>query len=146
MPSGQNLTDDELLDLIEKERSAFSDDYVPLHHEKLDALKKCSNLVAKDRNSISRNTQKRRAHIILTDIWAYLPEVFVLCSLATNPTKLGTLKSRDYLGKLLRWWKEADQPRALLETVERLSEILPSRKAGLTSNDSIPGWQKVYLS
>lgn len=65
MPSRHNLTDEDLLDLIEKERSTFSSDYVTLPHEKLDALKKCSNLVVIDRNSISRNTRKLRAQLSL---------------------------------------------------------------------------------
>jgi hypothetical protein len=133
MPSDQNLTDEKLLELVEKERHTFSGDYFPLHHKNLDAVKKCSDLIAQDRNSIHRNTPKTRAHTILTDIWAHLPEVFVLCSLAITPTRLGTLKSRDYLRKLLKWWEKAEQPKALVETIIRLSKVLPPRKVGCTS-------------
>ena len=99
--------------------------------------------VTVDRKSISRDSQQSRAQTILFDIWVYLPQVFVLCSLTTNPRRLGTFKSSSYLDNLSRWWKRVDQPRALLEIVERLSKILPSRDAVYMSNESIPGWQRI---
>ena len=127
MPEDQQLTNEILLELVETQPTKFSGEYVPLHQKDLDAAKKCSALITQDRNLIKRNTAKTRAHIILTDVWTHLPEVFVLCSLATNPTRIGTLKSKCYLRKLLSWWKVTDQPTGLLETVERLSEVLPPR-------------------
>ena len=133
------LTDEKLLELVERQRTNFSGDYIPLHQKDLDAVQKCSALVAEDRNEIKRNTSKTRAHIILKDIWTYLPEVFVLCSLAAHPTRIGTLKSKCYLRKLLTWWKEADQPKGLVETVERLSEVLPARTDSLITRNDVPG-------
>lgn len=140
MASDRRLTDEKLLKLVEKERTKFSSDYVPLHEKDLGAVKNCSALIAEDRNSIKRNTPKTRAHIILTDVWTHLPEVFVLCSLATNPTRLGSLESKSYLGKLLRWWEEIDRPTGLVRIVEQLSEFLPSTVHSSKQN-SVPGSQ-----
>lgn len=56
MSVDQILTDEILLELVERQRNRFSGDYVPLHQKDLDTAKKCSSLVAEDRNLIKRNT------------------------------------------------------------------------------------------
>lgn len=120
------LTDEELLELLDIARKSFSNDYIPLHDTKIAAIKKCADLVAIDRSSIVRNALKSRAHTILTDIGKYHPEVFVLCSIATTITRLGSLKSKDYIRKLREWWDNAKKPDGLRQTVEQLADILPS--------------------
>jgi len=40
---------------------------------------------------------KKRAHIILNDLWTSIPEAFVLSTAAILPYKLGSLKSTTYL-------------------------------------------------
>ena len=45
-----------LLELLEKERKCFAGDYVPLSQKQLQAIERCSDLIATDRNSIQRNT------------------------------------------------------------------------------------------
>ena len=135
--SGQELTTLKLLDLLEIERRAFSDDYLPFTQKQLQAITKFSNLLALDRTTIRRNIPKTRAHIILSDIWVHSSEIFVLCALATNPTSLGSLKLQDYLQTLLGWWnggasKEVDRG------------YKPSFKC-LTSKEDGYFWSKYYM-
>jgi hypothetical protein len=126
--SNTGLTDGEL-ELLNIARGTFSNDYIPLHDKKIAAIKKCADLVAIDPRSILRNVLKSRAHTILTDIWTYShPEVFVLCSIATTITRLGGLKSTDYIRKLREWWDKADKPDGLRQTVKKLAKILPTKQ------------------
>ena len=126
--SGQELTTLKLLDLLEIERRAFSDDYLPFTQKQLQAITKFSNLLALDRTTIRRNIPKTRAHIILSDIWAHSSEIFLLCTLATNPTNLGSLKSQDYLRILLGWWNEVGHPTGLTEAMNHHPSVLPPKK------------------
>ena len=146
-PSDQDLTENELLDVVETRRKTFSSDYVPIHDKELDMVQRCSDLVVKDRGSIRRNTPKTRAHTILTDIWGEFPEVFVLCSMAIYPTKLGTLKSTHYLRRLQAWWGKVDHPKGLTTTVEKLLEIeiLPLRGKRPATPEINTGWWKAGL-
>ena len=120
-----SLTEETLLVLVENERCYFLDDFFALHSDRINSIKNSSELVRTKRDSIHRNTVKRRAHIFLTDVWELQPEMFVLCSLAATPSRLGTLKSKNYIAKLTRWWREVEQPRLLTKIVEKLSNILP---------------------
>lgn len=45
MASDQDLTDGNLLELVEKERKTFNE-YFPLHRQNLDAVRKCSAVCA----------------------------------------------------------------------------------------------------
>ena len=45
MLEDQQLTDETLLELVERQRTNFSGDYIPLHQKDLDAAKKCSALI-----------------------------------------------------------------------------------------------------
>lgn len=127
MSSGQQLTAEKLLDLVETESRTFSDDYLPFTHKQSQAVKKCSDLLAQDRTRIRRNIPKARAHIILSDIWAQSPEIFVLCALTTNPTSLSSLKSQDYLRILLGWWNKGHHLKGLTEAINRHLDIFPER-------------------
>ncbi|KAB8213156.1 hypothetical protein BDV33DRAFT_185321 [Aspergillus novoparasiticus] len=122
-----NLTSSELVDRLEAERKEFTEEYLPLTNKQLRGVQKCSHLVG-NRDTILRNTPKKRARDILSHLWQHSKEVYFLCALATHPTALGTLKSPDYLRVVLRWWSKVDHPKGLAETVERHKEVLPYRK------------------
>jgi hypothetical protein len=128
MPREQNLTEDSLRDLADEMRQCFGEDYIPLSKAQSAATRKCSDLVAENPTSWSRNTVKRRAHTILSDLWTHSPELFALVALSVTPTKLGTLKSDKYLQVLLRWWNNVHHPKGLQEVINNHSDILPSRK------------------
>jgi hypothetical protein len=131
------LTDEEFIGILETERKTYSTEFVPLHPKKLKRIRKCVELTAEARDSIHRNFPKKRAHIILTDLWTSVPEVFVLCASAIFQMKLGSLKSDNYLGKILEWWKKVNHPKGLAETVQALDvlKVLHDKKStqdGLT--------------
>ena len=133
--NNRTLTDERLLELIEKKRTIFIDDYIFLNVKNVNVVKKCFVLIAVNKNSIKRKFFKTRAHIFLTDIWTHFSEIFLLCSLTTNSIKLKSLKSKSYLRKLLKWWKKIDYFIELTKTVERLSEILSSKTCIIIENN-----------
>ncbi|KJZ77305.1 hypothetical protein HIM_03029 [Hirsutella minnesotensis 3608] len=121
------LTNEKLVSLLKEELKRYSDEYYPLHTRQLNAIKRCTALVNTVESDIGDNSPKRRAHAILTDLWMHAPEVFFLCSTAATPSKLGTLKSMDYMESVLKWWEEiTDPPGGLTKAFDRHSDILPS--------------------
>jgi hypothetical protein len=128
MSREQKLTDEILRDLADEMRQCFGEDYIPLSKAQSAATKKCSDLVVQEPTSWSRNTIKTRAHTILSDLWTYSPEIFILVALSVTPTKLGTLKSDKYLQVLLRWWNSVHHPKGLQEIINHHSDILPPRQ------------------
>lgn len=114
------------IELLDKELERFSDDSFPLSDKQLQAIRRCTNLVNTDKSDIGDNAPKRRARGILIDLWTHIPEVFFLCSLATTPTLLGTLKSEDYLKFVSQWWKNVDVPSGLTKTLECHKHALPA--------------------
>ena len=78
------LTNESLVDLLKQELKIFSEDYFPLHEKQLKAIQRCIALVEEEEDKIIRNIPKRRAHVILKDLWTHIPEAFLLCSLAVT--------------------------------------------------------------
>lgn len=128
--SDLDLTNEKLINILETERRTYTDELVPLHPTKLSLIQKSVALTIQNRDSIKRNVPKKRAHIILNDLWTSIPEAFVLSTAAILPYKLGSLKSTTYLRNILEWWKGVEHPKALTLTVHRLDilKALPERK------------------
>jgi hypothetical protein len=121
-----SLTNENLVNLLREELERFSEDYYPLHQKQLKAIQRCTDLVGEEESKLVRNTPKRRAHIILKDLWTHIPEVFLLCSLAITPTRLGCLKSINYMEFISRWWRDIGVvPEGLSKAFDRHSDILP---------------------
>lgn len=116
-----------LIDVCESARNGFSDKFYPLTTERSRAIQKCTTIVKLDRGSIGKNGPKLRAHTILTELWIYCPEVFILCALSTYPTTLGGLKSDDYLETMLRWWENVEHPKGLTAILIQYPDILPGK-------------------
>ncbi len=129
------LTIKNLMEKVEKQRQTFSDDYAPLHKTRIDAIQRLSDLIELSETP-KRNTKKKRAKIIATDLWDFSPEVFVLCALAETPSRLGCLKADDYAIKFQRWWKEVQHPEGLDKTIAQLLEdqVLLSLKHKVRNN------------
>ncbi|OJJ29624.1 hypothetical protein ASPWEDRAFT_46813 [Aspergillus wentii DTO 134E9] len=126
-----------LVDVCESTRKSFSDKFYPLTTERSQAIQRCTAIVKIDRGSISKNGPKLRAHTILSDLWLYCPEVFILCALSTYPTKIGGLKSDDYLETMLRWWENVAHPKGLTAVLIQYPDILPG-KPNMPSPSSYP--------
>lgn len=122
----EHLTNSALVNLLMQELEKFSDDYYPLHSSQLNAIKRCRSLVGIDDSEVGDNTTKRRARIILVDLWTHSPEAFLLCSLAITPSHLGTLKSTDYMKDVIQRWENVEVPRGITKTFDRHSDALPS--------------------
>ncbi|KAF2199578.1 hypothetical protein GQ43DRAFT_111652 [Delitschia confertaspora ATCC 74209] len=135
------LTSRELISLIEAKRKSFSEEYVPLLDVQLEILREYLAFIALDRNSIQRNHLKKRSHIILNQIWRCNQEIFVLCALTTNRTRLGSIKETDYISLLLNWWSSVDHPNGLKEIVKRHPDIFT-----LASPASIPDKQTTTVN
>ncbi|KAI1489424.1 hypothetical protein F5X96DRAFT_670696 [Biscogniauxia mediterranea] len=118
------LTNKDFVDLLKTQYERFSDKYFPLHQSHLDAIRRCTDIV--DADNVRRNVPKKRTRTILNDLWTHSPEVFVLAALAFTPTKIGTLKSRDYMGDILEWWEGKKIPGGLAEILDRHKDILPN--------------------
>jgi hypothetical protein len=117
MPS---LTDEKLIELLEGERKTYSREYVPLHQTKITSIEKCCKLAAENPKDIRRNVPRKRACMILSDLWASAPAVFVLCASVIPPNTLGSNPSTTYLVGVLKWWREVDHPQGLIDTVREL--------------------------
>jgi len=92
MPRQKNLTENNLRDLTNKTRKCFGEDYIPLSNAQCAASRRCSDLVAMNPISWSRNTAKRRAHTILSELWTHSSELFLLVALVCPSNKAGNLK------------------------------------------------------
>lgn len=128
----QQLNIAKLIDTFDVIRRQFSDNYLPLTGEQLQRVDKCSRLVEQDPSTIRQNAPKKRAHIVLSEIWTHRPDFFIICALSTYPTTLGMLKSHAYLQELLGWWDGAEHPKALAEIISHHSNILPGN-SGIAS-------------
>lgn len=92
-----------LISLLEKQRYTFTDQYCPLFTIQEIALKKANNVVVKSLESLKRNHSRKKVNTILNDIKNYISlKVFVLYTLATNPSTLGTAKLGDYISTIGR--------------------------------------------
>ncbi|KAF2741670.1 hypothetical protein M011DRAFT_472889 [Sporormia fimetaria CBS 119925] len=109
-----SFTTETLLELVETQRQWFIDVNIPLSKEHLDNIKRCSDIVGMDPNSIKRNTIKKRA-VTITGYEADLT---------------GTLKSSDCVPKLVTWWKTALHPNGLAAALSRHRELLPDQSLG----------------
>merc|ERR1712098_661135 len=108
----------------------FSEHFYPLHAKDLLALKQCAQLVDLDPTVIGDNAPRRRAKTILTDLWTHAPELFFLCSLAINRTRLGTLLAKDYMAAIVQWWKDFAIPNGLSKCIDRYAGNLPTESRG----------------
>lgn len=116
----KQLTDDSLIDLLEKQRCTFTDQYRPLLTAQETALQKADSIAKEPLESLKRNYSKKKANAILNDIKSCIsPEVFVLCALAVNPSALGTAKLGDYVSTIRRWWERTSHPKGLTMVSER---------------------------
>ncbi|KAI0424617.1 hypothetical protein F5Y09DRAFT_134353 [Xylaria sp. FL1042] len=120
MTAKQQLTDNSLIDLLEKQRSNFTDQYCPLLIAQEAALQKANTLVKAPRESLRRNHSRQKAKAILNSIKKCIsPEVFVLCALATTLSVLGTAKLGKYVSTIGRWWEGVYHPKSLTIISER---------------------------
>lgn len=98
MVSKQPLTDQALVNLLEKQRCNFTHRYRLLRAAQAIALSKVYNILAAVPESLNRNSGKKKANRILIDIKNCIGnDVFVLCALATSPSSLGSSKLNDYI-------------------------------------------------
>lgn len=123
------LTIASLCDLLENTRKTFGNVYYPFGIGQRELITKCSEIAGSDFKTWqkNRNTTKTRAHRILNDVARHKPELFVLLALSITPTRLGTLKSKDYLRGLIAWWEKVDHPRGLKEAVKHHASALPTQ-------------------
>ena len=131
--SSKQLTDESLIDLLEKQRRIFTDRYRPLLTAQETALQKANNLVAEPPKFLKRNHSKKKANNILNDIKNCIShDVFVLCALATNLSTLGASKLDDYVSKIGDWWDQVHHPKGLTIVSERygmrISKTSPNHK------------------
>jgi hypothetical protein len=132
MPSEQvDLTPERLIDLATETLRGFATTMI-VSQEESNAIKACTKCIALDSASFKRNTIKKRAHAILTNIWQQSPALFVVVALSSNITQLGTMKSKHYLRVLLAWWTSLNRPDGFQdqEVLRRHLSILPPISLG----------------
>ena len=118
MTSQEALTISELIQLIKEKRDCFDEHHVPLSQTQVDAVERFLAWIAVDRKAIRRNPAKKKSHLILSDLWTHIPEVFILCALVTFPTKLASLNPTDCYRELFAWWESANHPKGLKWIIE----------------------------
>ena len=119
------MTDESLRDIAAETLGSFKDHYIPIPESRIIAAQRCLKLVEMDPTSIIKHTVKRRAHLIMCELWKRSAELSILVALSVTPTQLGSLKSETYLGVLIEWWDAVPHPKGLTEFLEVHSDILP---------------------
>ncbi|PTU17796.1 hypothetical protein P175DRAFT_0378321 [Aspergillus ochraceoroseus IBT 24754] len=129
--SSPNLTSSELIALCDTTRRSFSDNFIPFTNLQLEKVQKSSTLVRSNRHSIGKNAPKLRAHTVLSELWTHCPEGFILCALSTYQSRLGTLKSTDFLRDMMEWWQGVEHPGGLSAVLVHYANILPGNNQGM---------------
>ena len=125
MSSSEDFTLDTLIDRFKKQKECFSDQHVPLSTTQIETIKRVSAFIAQDISTIQRNHLKKRACLILNDLWMHRKETFLLCALTTFPTQLASLDPATSLRDISTWWDNVDHPKGLQWIIENYAEILP---------------------
>ena len=120
MVSKQPLTDQALIDLLEKQRRNFTHRYHPLRAAQAIALSKANDILAAVLESLNWNYGKKKANCILTNIKNCIGyDVFVLCALATRLSSLSSSKLNNYISTVELWWDQVTHPLSLTKISER---------------------------
>lgn len=115
------LTCEDLIELLEIERGAFTDVIQPLLALQEARLRKANDLISKNIDNLNDKQRKARyIFITLRDRICY--EVFLLCALATTPSGLMFSKLGDYHEKIITWWTSAEHPRGLRDLASLRTE------------------------
>ncbi|KAB8244557.1 hypothetical protein BDV35DRAFT_359648 [Aspergillus flavus] len=122
----ETLSNSKFIELLDAKRQQLLGNILPLTGNQLRGIRKCSKLVTVDPETLRRNIPKKRAHTILSELWRHCKELFILCSLSTNQTTLGLLKTDDYLQEILTWWETVEHPKALTIFISLHQDILPN--------------------
>lgn len=96
------LTDEKLIFILKSERITYSGDYFPLYCTKIISIEKRSKLIAENLKEIRRNILRKRACVILNNLWKSAPAMFVLCALVTLLNTPGSNILTAYLGRVLK--------------------------------------------
>ena len=101
---------------------------IPLMKTQLESIRKFADLLATDRATIRKNGPKARAHDIMSDVWTYSADLYLLIALAVkNPTTLGSLDSADYFRHLKAWWPTVSHPKSLTDAVNYYWQYFPTQ-------------------
>lgn len=112
MPPNQILRFDELIKLVEEQKSSFTEEFRTLTPKEEARRTKADDLISKEPKGL--NDKQRKARTILRNLKLNVGhEVFLLCALATTPTGLGVSQLGDYIGMLSKWWEATDHPDGL---------------------------------
>ncbi len=123
--SRERLTDEGLVALLKAQHARFSIREIFLSTKEQGRLQKCTELVAQQPATIGKNAPRKRARMILVDLWNNFPDVFFLCSTATSLDTLGTMTSMTYLTAISDWWSKADRLPAVRTAIRDHSGLLP---------------------
>ncbi|ELR10097.1 hypothetical protein VC83_07571 [Pseudogymnoascus destructans] len=129
MPPNPILRCDELIKLVEEQKSSFTEEFRTLTPKEETRRTKADDLVSKGPKGL--NDKQRKARTILRNLKLNVGhEVFLLCALATTPTGLGVSQLGDYIGMLSKWWEATDHPGGLRLVASRKYDefrpLLPS--------------------
>jgi len=104
--------EDETHPLLERQQAAFSACYA--------LLREALSLNQIPKQSYSR---KKRAYTLLVDVLLGVgPEVFLLCTLSSNISKLATVEQKNLITDLRKWWKSSEHPPGLTTIAKTLCE------------------------
>jgi hypothetical protein len=139
MSSQQSLTSETLLKAVQAVWAGLSHDLNVLSELQRTSIQKSLVLIGTNRNSMRRNSSKKRSHVILNDIWEHSQDLFVLCALATGQWRLSSLKSTDYLQVLLTWWSGVNHHGLAEGLKARYPAIFPRGRDTVDTGSSHPG-------
>lgn len=121
-------SNESLINLLEAEMKAFGDHPCPLLSWQLEAFHAYRTILEEDDASFALRSKQRRSELgrvrdLLTDIFVGLGiEVFLLCILAIQPSKLAPIRPRAFIPLLRRWWSVSSPPRGLTLTAKEICE------------------------
>jgi hypothetical protein len=127
-----------LLESAENIRKTFEDHNAILTSSQSTIIKKFSDLVVADVDSIKRNHIKKKAQSQLQKLWSKDQELFIIVSLSFQyPTRLVSPDWSNCFQSLAEWWDRVQHPKGLREVIDRNHSILPPvPKSGMPKQSS----------
>lgn len=115
-----------MITCLENERKLFEDSKYLLLSEQRAKFEVCCGLF---RPPSSKSRQQRwlrgNARRVLEELRSVIgDEVFVLIAIAVPVKRLGTLKLKDEIAALRRWWENAINPAKLKEVAKELCKVV----------------------
>lgn len=115
-----------VIDSIKTALTQFNDQPCPLLLSQLELFRCYLEILREDTTSLAarskqRRSERQRVRDTVVDIYVAVgKEVFVLCVIAVQASKITHKATKDLIPSLRQWWKTAPRPELLTTTTEEV--------------------------